>query len=223
MKISEILVEDVLPETTINTIVDILTTQLPGLYRQLSAMADRYVENHGRIDKGFAFITGGPKNRWFHDVYFKNLQPALYNLVKNLPPNISADLKKFLSDTVGKGKFKDVQDTLIGILGNIASRTRNKRLDGAVSAAKHAIRNYQRYISGLGHDDEEDDIEEPTPKKSEEPSLTGQHNAAVEAIINDALARLGGKQAGEIRNAIARSGNKLQALQHEFNKRGITL
>jgi hypothetical protein len=222
MKISEILRENVSTESSIRTIVDILTTQLPSLYRQLSAMAEKYAENHGGIDKGFSFVSGGPKSRWYHEVFFKHMKPALYNLLKSLPPKHKTDLENFLSNTIGKGSFRSIQDDLLDILNDIGTITKNQKLSNGVSAAKHAIQRYHSHLAGLGHGDE-DDVEEPVAKKPEEPNLARQQNAAVEEIINDALARLGGKQAGEIRNAIAKSGNKLQALQQEFAKRGITL
>jgi hypothetical protein len=222
MRLQEILREDISPEASVRTIVDILTTQLPSLYRQLEAMAEKYAANHGRIDKGFSFVSGGPKSRWFHSVYFKELKPALYSLLKSLPPKYKDDLADFLNKTIGEGSFRNIQDDLLDILGDISTLTKNQKLKGGVSAAKHAVRNYQNHLAQLNRD-EEDDIEEPVIKKPEEPNLARQQNAAVEEIINDALARLGGKQAGEIRNAIAKSGNKLQALQKEFEKRGITL
>jgi hypothetical protein len=153
MRLQEILREDISPEASVRTIVDILTTQLPSLYRQLEAMAEKYAANHGRIDKGFSFVSGGPKSRWFHSVYFKELKPALYSLLKSLPPKYKDDLADFLNKTIGEGSFRNIQDDLLDILGDISTLTKNQKLKGGVSAAKHAVRNYQNHLAQLNRDE----------------------------------------------------------------------
>jgi hypothetical protein len=50
-----------------------------------------------------------------------------------------------------------------------------------------------------------------------------QQRMAVDSIVHATLKRLPTSVSGEIRNAIARSSNKLMALQQELNKRGIKL
>lgn len=68
-----------------------------------------------------------------------------------------------------------------------------------------------------------DDQDQPVAKKpaAKVPSATGSQMSKVEEIVADILRKIPGKEAGVIRNAIARSANKLVALQQELAKRGI--
>ena len=222
MRLYEILNEDVSVDASLKNIVDVLTTELPELYRQLGKMAENYERNHGELGKGFAFITGGPKSKWFQEVFTRAMKPALYNLSKKIPKHVAEPLNRFLDSTVGGGKFNMIQDTLIDVLGNIAKSTKNEKLLSATGAAKKAISTYQALLDRLeaGSDD---DFDEPVVSQPKQPNPVAQQNASVEAIVNDVLSRLDKKVAGDIRNAISKSGNKLQALQQELKRHGINL
>jgi len=238
MRLSEILQEDVSSEASLKNIDDILTVQLPGLYRGMKLMAEKYANNYTpkredgvyeydpeKFMKSLTFIMGSQKAKWYQDVFFKALKPALYNFSKSLPPVLRNRLSQSLSDMVISGSMKNVEGSLIQQLDNIALVTKNARLKSAVTTAKDAIREYNLHIEKMepiaarnnapidsGYDD-------PAPPK--ERSSIGSQNASVESIISDVLSRIDKKQAGDIRNAIARSANKLQALQIELNRRGI--
>ena len=54
-------------------------------------------------------------------------------------------------------------------------------------------------------------------------AINGQQRTVANDLVHMALKRLPASVAGDIRNAIARSGNKLLALQQELDKRGIKL
>jgi hypothetical protein len=218
MRLFEILRENTSSEAAVKIIVDVLSTQLPHLYRRLMKMADTFSDNHGGLGRKFNFITGGPKSEFYKNVYFKDLNPALHTFLKSLNRNDGIELKEFLSKYAGSGKFGIINE-LIVILGNISRSTNNKKLGNGVSAAKNAVRNYQEYLDKLELDNEDD--EESDEKILKQPNIVGQQNASVEDIINDALSRVHKNQAGEIRNIIAKSDNKLMALQKEFTKRGI--
>jgi len=220
MRINEIITENVSPEATMKIIIDVLTTQLPDLYRALTRLADNYAENHGGIDKGFNFIAGGPRSKWFHNVFFNELKPALYNLTKTLPPQLRSQLSEFLNSLVEVGSFRRLEDELIPILINIARVTQNQRLMNAVKSAYRLIQEYYGHLNDLNSG--EDDDEEPEIKTPPSQGLTGQQNISAEGIINDVLSKIDKKQAAVIRKAIARSDNKLAALQKELNARGIT-
>ena len=60
-------------------------------------------------------------------------------------------------------------------------------------------------------------------KATQQKATVGSQMSQVEQIVSNVLASLPPKVAGEIRNAISRSGNKLQALQQELTKRGIKM
>lgn len=221
MRLNELLIEDISAAEAIKNIIDILTTQLPALYQSLSRMSDNYYDNHGTIDSGFNFITGGPTSKWYNDVFFKHMKPSLYKLNASLPRQVKDELTQFLSDLVGEGKFSSIESRLIGILDNISKATRNKQLSQAVAAANHAISNYYSHLADLNSGENDGDV--TMPNEPQEPNPVAQQNVTVADIINDTLSRIDRAQAGEIRNAIARQDNKLAALQQELNRRGIRL
>lgn len=220
MKLSEILYEDTSAAASVKNIVDIITTQIPDLYRKLSRMAENYAKNHGEIDNGFNLVAGGQKAQWYNDVFFKNLKPALYNLEKGLPYKIRIELHNFLSNTTGVGSFRDIQEQLPDILNNIGVVIKNDKLVSAAKTFKATIHQHELLIEKLNTEDE-DDV--PMQKAPKQPNVIGQQNASVETIINDVLGRIDKKHAGDIRNIVSKSSNKLATLQQELNKRGIRL
>ena len=220
MRLHELLRENTSKDTSVKNIADILSTQLPELYRVLGKMAEKYYAANGELGKGFRFITGGPKAKWFQDVFFTSLKPALYNLAKNLKGSDREELSNFLSDTVGDTGFRNIEDKLVPLLLRIGKITKDQRLQAGAQAAYNAIEKYQRLLDDIEtSDDDKYDI----PKAPKEQNPIAQQNAAVEQIVNDTLSRIDRHQAGEIRNAIAKSSNKLQALQQELRKRNINL
>ena len=222
MRLYELLNEDVSKETSVRNISDILTTELPELYRKLEKMADNYARDKGEIDKGYYFITGSTKSNWYHNVFVKSMKASLYNLAKSLPHNVRGPLSKFLNTTIGYDSFSQVEDSLVGIIAAIGKVTKNSELSHAAAAAQHAINHYESHLVKLNSEvDDDDDF--PAPKTPSQPNSIAQQNNAANSIIDQTLARLDRNQAGEIRNAIARSGNKLAALQQELTRRGITL
>lgn len=219
MRLYEFIFEDVSANASLKNIVDILTVQMPQLYHRLTIMAEKMHHNKGELGKGFNFVAGGQKNAWYQDVYFRSLKTSLYNFVKSLPVQHGVALKKFLGNE--DRKFSDVEHNLLPILGNIAKSTKNSALLSAVNAAIHAKNRFENKCAELDSgaaDEESGYIDQPPPR--EKGSISVQ-NQTVEAIINDVLKRVDKKQAGEIRNAIARSQNKLLALQQELTNRNI--
>jgi hypothetical protein len=216
------LFEDISTNASVKVIADILTTELPSLYRRLSSLAENFARNHGELGKGFNFVSGGPKSEWYKTVFFTNFRPALYTYAKSLPPQHRKLLDSFLSQTVGTGSFNSVQDYLIDFLHNVGNATGNKKIEAAALAAKHARDAYEKLCNKLDSGDPEDSGfgEPPAPKT---PSAIGGQNATADALVSSVLAGLDRQVAGEIRTAIARSDNKIQALQAELRRRGIQL
>lgn len=217
MRLSEILLEDVSREASLKTIADILSTELPELYRKLAKMAERYYESNGELGKGFRFVSGGQKTQWYHNVFEKYLKSSLYNLANHTK---SSELKEYLSKAVGNTSFSSIENVLFDLLGNIAKKNKIQSLLTAVSAAIHARDAYYKKLEDLEISDA-DDYEEPAANTPPQPNPVGQQNATAEAIINDILSRIDRTNAGEIRQILARSENKLQTLQRELSRRGL--
>ena len=220
MKISEILLENTSKDTALRNITDILTVRLPALYSKLLPMAEKYYNNHGEIDGGFAFISGGQKAAWYNDVYTREMNPTLYALIKYYPGQSSA-LKEFMQGNVG-GKFSSIERSLLGILRTFSERIGSRELQSAVATSEKAVSNYYAKLDNMSADDRDDDAEK-VPVNKEKSSLGNQQNA-VQIIINDVLSRPEVKKyAGEIRGILARSENKLMTLKAELGKRGIKI
>jgi hypothetical protein len=210
--------EDVSSEASLRNIIDVLTVQLPQLYHGLGIMAEKLHANNGSLDS-LNFVSGGRKSEWYNNIYFKSMKPALYNYAKSLRPADKAELQKHLG--TNDNNFNGIVQFILPALGKIANSTKNAKLLDATRATENAIQRYDKKIAELSAmGDEEDDFEEPRPR---EQNLIPQQNVAVDNIIQDTLSRLPRGVAGEIRNAIARKGNKLLALQQELAARGINL
>ena len=214
--------ESILESTSLeSTLKSILTnsTYIVQVYETLKSMAQKWANNNGNL-KGFHRNAAGVGSRWFEQFYFNKLQKELYDLSKQAP-RYSAELVNFLkSASEGrKQSFTTISETLPGILQSMAVRMDNPELERFAVNWDRRRADYLHYLNELV--DEDDNV----PSKSTQPktNVVGQQNTQVEQIINDVLATLPKNVAGEVRNAIARSGNKLAALKQELDKRGISL
>jgi hypothetical protein len=218
----EFTVENVSDKASVKNIVDILTTELPTLYRALTRLAENYYDNHGELGRGFRFVAGGARSKWYHAVFFNHLKPALYKLSETLPSGLQNEMHEFLNNELEYGGFSYIEQYLPPLLQNISKVTNDIKLSAAANSASKLISAYYRFLLDLENgDDSEDD--EPQIKPAKTVNSVSQQNASVEKIINDTLARIDKKQAGEIRNILAKSDNKLAVLQKEFTKRNIKL
>lgn len=217
MRLEQILTEDVSVDASIKTISDVLSTELPLLYKKLVKMAENFYDGHGELGKGFRFVSGGQKTQWYHDTFVRYLRPSLYNLAKSTGSN---ELKRYLNDSIGNVSFAGVENALLPILQKIAKDKKLSVLSNGVMAGIHARDAYLAKLEEIESAGEDDVDNTPVPPKQDN---IGQQNVAVDNIINDVLGRLDRKVAGEVRNAIARSDNKLQALQQELTRRGIRM
>lgn len=233
MRLHEFLKEDISVGAALKTIIDIFTTELPVLYRKLAVTAEAHARNFDPMkaekngmtfDKSLNFIIGSQRGNWYSEVFTRQLKPALYHLSRSLPKNYAVELKNFLDQSIEGGGFKLMEGMLFPVLKKIATATKNTKLGDAVTSAESAANQYHATASKLKKVAYGDyyDVDEPE-QAPQEPNPVGQQNATIEGIINDTLSRIDRRQAGEIRNILARSGNKLATLQQELNRRGIEL
>ena len=210
--------ESTSPEATIKAIVADIGHPVSAVYSQLSTMADKFVANKGNL-KGFNMIAGGVGSRWYDQFYFNRLQRELYDLVKYYPRH-SEVLKQFLSNR--PETFSVISRELPETLVQFANKINNKDLTRAASRWIEVRKQYIRTLNQLEADAVEgNDDDEPRPLT--QPNVTGQQASQAEQIVADVLRRLPKNVAGDIRNAIARSPNKLLALQQELQRRNITV
>jgi len=193
------------------------------LYGKLKAMAKRWVENNGSL-KGFHRNAAGQSAQWFHNFYFDKLQADLYALSKQAP-RYAAPLINYLKDASedreSRITFTEISRSLPPILFKMGKQMGDQSLTQFAYSWNSRREEYESYLANLEADADMDDEYDEPEVKPEKSKVPGQQNAQAEQIVNDILAKLPKKVAGDIRNAIARAPNKLQALQQELSKRKI--
>jgi hypothetical protein len=210
---------------TLKTITNDIGEPITNVYETMKYMAKRFYDSHGDL-KGFSMVAAGVGGRWFQTFYFNRLQNELYDLCKQ-NTKLTVGLQQFLRGSEVKGKlenakgFNAVSKELPDILATIGAKIGYAPLANNARRWMHNREEYEQYLSDLELSDYEDDDDvERAPKIPKDPAI-GQQRSQVEDIVNDVLRKLPSKVAGDVRNAIARAPNKLQALQHELQKRGV--
>lgn len=228
MRLYEILTEGADIRSTIMSITDEIGTPIADLYERLSHAMKRAadmngLDSHGRI-VGQGLIIGGEGSRWAENHYIPKLEKELYALAKQT--KAAEPLRQYLVNNTKKN-FTNLATNLPPILMGIAKKINAKSLyDNAEQWQKMRIE-FEQYVTELAQDADEYgetgyDDSAPRPEKGPNP-IAGQ-NVAAETIINDVLNKPEVRRhAGEIRNILARSDNKLATLQQELSRRGIRL
>ena len=222
----EVIAEGPSLETTLRAIINDIGEPVLQLYSTMKNMAKQYVDRRGDLT-GFQMVAAGAAARWYNNFYFNKLGKELRHLTQQAP-RYSADL----NDLLGKlpKSFNALAGELPEILEAMGRRMGNKELARHASIWQQARENYDQYLGDLelqgGDDWDEEDPE--AEKRAAQKAATKDRNQATgkqmdqaEQIVNNVLSKLPAKVAGDIRNAIARAPNKLQALQAELQKRGV--
>jgi hypothetical protein len=193
-------------------------------------MAKQYYDNNGDL-KRFGLVAAGVGSRWFQTYYVNKMQTDLYDLTRQSPAQ-AAELKQFLRGKMVKDNlvmpksFSELNKDLPGILARMGTKMGAEALANNAKLWAHNKQDYENFIekliSGKSDDDDGDGYGAPatvdTPSKD---ALLGKQRNHAEEIVNDVLRKLSSSVAGDIRNAIARAPNKLQALQQELQRRKI--
>jgi hypothetical protein len=226
MKISEILNEGTSLASTARAITNDIGTPISDLFDRIKFSVRRLVDNNGLADdgeiNGLGLIVGGETGRWINTYWVGKLENELYDLVK-YSPKYTSELKNFLMSDEKKN-FSALTRNLPGILKDIAKKLGLKSLYENADTWEKSNESYQHFLRQIKKEAAEygsSAYDSPEPAEVKEPDPVAKQNVAVEAIINDTLSRIDKKQAGEIRNILARSANKLQTLQAELTKRNI--
>jgi hypothetical protein len=212
-------------ESALKIVINDISEPITAVYDKLKFMAKRYVHDHGELNRGWKMVEMGEGARWVQNMYNAQLKGALYALIKYNPKR-TGDLQQFLAGREVNGEiemkrsFNNISSELPEILAKVGNYIESPELS---RAARRWIQNkteYENYLSSL--EDDEDDYDAPLVKP-EKSKLPGQQNAQADQIVNNILKKLPNKVAGDIRNAIARTPNKLQSLQAELQKRGVSV
>lgn len=202
-------------DTTLRAIINDIGEPVLQLYSALKTMARKYHDSNGSLT-GFKLVAGGPKRRWYDTFYFNKLGKELRHLTQQAPRH-SAELVDYLSDM--PTRFGEIEHGLPEILVKIGTKINNKELARNAENWIAARNEYSAFIDALESEGEDQDSQ-PSPKTPKNPT-TGQQSSQVDQIVSSILNSLPKSVAGDIRNAIARSPNKLMALQVELKRRNI--
>lgn len=202
--------------TTLTAIKNDIGEPVLQLYATLRQMAKQLYHNKGSLH-GFRMIAAGAGKRWYDTFYFNKLGKELRHLTQQRPRH-AAPLNDFLG-TLPKN-FNELTNGLPQILVQIGQKIGDNELVRKSQMWISANNDYNNYLGDLEASGEDDEFNEPKDKALKNPAM-GQQASHADSIVSDILRKLPGKIAGDIRNAIARSPNKLQALQAELQKRGV--
>ena len=209
-------------ESTLRAVINDIGEPVTNVYDTMKFQAKKYMENHGELDRGFRMVAAGIGGRWVQSMYVGRLQNELYDLCK-YNTRRTVELKQFLRGVEADGElemkrsFGNIANELPRILSKLGQHLNAPQLTKNANRWMQNKVAYEEYIANL---ELEDDYDEPAVAKSPKNPAIGQQRSQVEDIVNDILSKLPKKIAGDIRNAIARSPNKLQALQAELQKHG---
>jgi hypothetical protein len=203
--------------STLNAIATDLSTKILPLYRELDVMLDRMLDKT-RCSNNFPFVGGSVKSRWMNDNWNKFLF-ELFDLGRQ-SGTLGSYLLVYLNKT-RPTKFNQLTEDLPPHLKRIAAANNDKRIENLCNSWLEANLTLEQKIRDNWCADE-DNAEIPAGSKSKTKSTLPQQNVQAEKIVNDVLNKLPSGVAGDIRNALARSTNKIQDLMRELARRGIT-
>jgi hypothetical protein len=207
--------------STLKAIINDIGEPITSVYDTMKAMAKKYVHDHGEL-KGFAIVGAGVGGRWIHSHYINRLQNELYDLCK-YNPRQTASLQQFLRGVEVKGQielkrsFSSISSELPEILAEIGDALKVPQLSKNAMRWAQNRNNYQAYLDRLEMGNDEPQAKAPKSNP------IGQQNSQAETLINHILNNIPKHLAGDIRNKVARSANKLQTLQQELAQHGIQL
>lgn len=221
-KVKEPVAEGTSIESTLRAIITDIGEPITNVYDTMKFQAKKYMENHGELDRGFRMVAAGIGGRWVQSMYVGKLQNELYDLCK-YNTRRTVELQQFLrgvetgDELEMKRSFGSIAKDLPSILAKLGQYLDAPQLTKNANRWMQNKAAYEEYIANL---ELEDDYDEPAAVKAPKDTTIGQQRSQVEDIVNDVLSKLPKKIAGDIRNAIARAPNKLQALQAELKKHG---
>ena len=231
------LIREVTKQSDINTVWSTIASPIQQLYRDLDDLAD-HLYNQGKMSS-FDFVAGSAKSRWV-EKFVKgearergraketSILPHLKSLVNSYSES-AEKLKNLLQNW--NGKFNQLEAGLPIALIELGEAIDNNSLVTHARAWQKKAQELRNKVADLK--DREEYSTTPSPgenldarKRSrqheQEKALRAQQRQQVEQIMTAVLAELPRSERHEIRRAVARAGNPLQALRSELEKRNIS-
>jgi len=216
-------------QTTIKAITNDIGEPVTATYETLKFLAKKYIKDNGEFDRGWRMVAMGPGAAWVEKFYATKLKNELYDLlVYNKKDTV--DLRDFLwgeytddNTLETKRSFNNISQALPPILAELGVKLNAPQITKNANRWIQNLNQYRELIQKLEQDSNLDSSQINSNPSTPKSTVPGQQNAQVEKIVNDILAKLPRNVAGEIRNIVARSSNKLQALQQELTNRNLSV
>lgn len=200
----------------------------------------------------FALPMSSITRKWMRDVFEKSFRDDLYDLVK-FYPNQSTQLKQYLKSSLedpGLLKFNELAVKMPSILKEIGEKIGNKNLVNKAqkwddmhsefiwyaAELKDEVdkewggsggKEYARSSASSGPDEEKLRQEKERQEREASKQLSGSQRNQADIIADQTISRIrqqhGKGVADSIRQEIAKSDNKLMALQKAISSRNLTL
>ena len=218
--------QDIFEVLSFRSATSVLASHMMSYIQALDNLR-HYAENalaDGMDPRRVRFTMGGPKSRWVAENYMGSrtsagLQSVAFTLKREYPKAEKIfeklkDIPMYAGAGTGKGKaFNRIGELLIELGDKMES----------VKSMSKKIKELQDKIDKAFDGAADDRKEEKKKDKKKEKGVMGVQAVAAEDVVNQVLADLPKEVRGEIRNAIAKSSNKIVALQMELAKRGIKI
>jgi len=246
MRIKEIITEAFNLQNTMASVSSDIGNSVTDTFDELKKSAANWMGGHDSL-KGWGFVSGGVETRaWWDKIWTplttpkkgsgkptSGLQGELYDLSRQAGKS-GRPLTELLHDMItSRGSFLTLSRKLPPILISIGRAHGNENLVSRSMKWQEDLRDFEKWISELESSEpkitkskrgatDKPEVSLPPAAKSIPSAIPGQ-NVAAEKIVNDILRNLPSGVAGDIRRSIAKSQNKIMALQAELSRRGIQI
>lgn len=202
--------------TTITALASDIGDPIQTLYQNLTRMREKFYAEHGSL-KGFGFVAGNVGRRWFDSYYFNRIGRELRDLVRYAPRE-TRELQDFLTNI--PSTFDHIKE-LPEILVAVGVRLKNETLTHNARAWIRARDLFTQGRATVVGDESKQSRSYNTPS-ADEIATNRQQMSQADQVVNDILNGLPRNMVWEIKAAIEKKPNKLQALQYELQKRGLS-
>ena len=200
--------------TTLTALASDVGDPIQTHYQNLTRLREKFFAERGTL-KGFGFVAGNVGRRWFDTYYFNRISRELRDLVRYAPQQ-TRELQDFLQHI--PSSFDQIVD-LPEILVTIGVRLKHEQL---IHNARAWIRARQTFSKNKPSDNDTRPTRDYDAPSADSIATKRNQMSQADQVVADILAGLPRNQVWEIKAAIEKKPNKLQALQWELQKRGLT-
>lgn len=234
-------------DEAITTVINVVGPTLTQVYDNNLMMLKNMARNNPEIP-GFAVVSAGAFAKWVDTVFFDQVLGDLYTINRHIPQlySVFSNMTETEYNADGarpKMKYGNIEEYLPDYLRRVAIIADSEKLMEFVRVLKRMTQNYKEVVAKYNEAAAKYKAERKAYDAEHKPQNVARAKANAEAaardeaaakarteqrmqvekIVQGVLNSLPSRVAGEIRNEIARSPNKLVALQQALTSRNIKL